>query len=212
MRTTAGTLAVRALAAMLVLGGCGFTNGGSRPETSTKVAPTAADPRADLVGTGCADYAKAVPDGVGSFREMARERVVAAAASNPLLTKLTAALSGKLNPEVDLGDTLDRAPFTLFAPVDTAFAKLDDKTVRMLASHDGAERLDAVLTYHLIPGRIAPADIAGIYKTVNGADILISGGGDSIKVGGGQANVICGGITTANATVYLVDTVVMPPG
>ena len=80
------------------------------------------DATADLVGPGCADYAKAVPDGAGSVDGMAQDPVATAASNNPLLKTLVAAVSGKLNPKVNLVDTLNGGEFTVFAPVDAAFA------------------------------------------------------------------------------------------
>ncbi len=61
----------------------------------------------------------------------------------------------------------------------------------------------------MVAGQIEPADIAGTHTTVNGADLTVTGSGDNLMVNG--ANVICGGVQTANATVYLIDGVLMPP-
>ena len=80
---------------------------------------------AGLVGPGCADYAKAVPDGAGSVSGMSQDPVATAASNNPLLKTLVQAVSGQLNPDVNLVDTLNGDEFTVFAPVDDAFAKLD---------------------------------------------------------------------------------------
>ena len=74
------------------------------------------DPAANLVGAGCAGYAEAVPDGAGSVAGMAQDPVATAASNNPLLTTLVAAVSGKLNPNVNLVDTLNGGEFTVFAP------------------------------------------------------------------------------------------------
>jgi uncharacterized surface protein with fasciclin (FAS1) repeats len=90
------------------------------------------DPAANLVGPGCADYAEAVPDGAGSVAGMAQDPVATAASNNPLLTTLVAAVSGQLNPEVDLVDTLNGDEFTVFAPVDEAFAAIDPATIEAL--------------------------------------------------------------------------------
>ena len=76
------------------------------------------DVMANLVGAGCGDYAAQVPEGDGSVEGMALLPVTEAAAANPLLTQLTAAVSGELNPDVDLVDTLNGGEFTVFAPVD----------------------------------------------------------------------------------------------
>jgi uncharacterized surface protein with fasciclin (FAS1) repeats len=176
------------------------------PETSD----AAMDPAADLVGAGCADYAKAVPDGEGSVAGMAADPVATAASNNPLLKTLVAAVSGKLNPKVDLVDTLNGGEFTVFAPVDDAFAKLPKKTVKALGTPAGAKTLQTVLTYHVVPTQMTPDQIAGkSLETVEGQKVTVTGSGDNLKVNG--ANVICGGVHTANATVYLVDSVLMPP-
>jgi uncharacterized surface protein with fasciclin (FAS1) repeats len=167
-----------------------------------------ADPAANLVGPGCADYAEQVPDGAGSVEGMAADPVAVAASNNPLLKTLTAAVSGQLNPKVDLVDTLNGDEFTVFAPVDDAFAQLPKKTVKALGTPKGAETLSAVLTYHVVPGQVAPDAIAGTHTTVQGGDVEVTGSGDSLKVN--DANVICGGVQTANATVYLIDSVLMP--
>lgn len=167
-----------------------------------------ADPAANLVGPGCAGYAEQVPDGAGSVEGMATDPVAVAASNNPLLTTLTAAVSGELNPDVNLVDTLNGDEFTVFAPVDEAFAALPKKTVKTLGTPEGADTLTSVLTYHVVPGQVAPDEIAGTHTTVQGEDVEVTGSGDSLKVN--DANVICGGVQTANATVYLIDAVLMP--
>jgi uncharacterized surface protein with fasciclin (FAS1) repeats len=170
--------------------------------------PMEADPAANLVGPGCADYAEAVPDGAGSVEGMAQDPVAVAASNNPLLKTLVAAVSGDLNPKVNLVDTLNGDEFTVFAPVDDAFAQLPAKTVKALGQPKNAELLTSVLTYHVVPGQIAPDEIAGTHTTVQGGDVEVSGEGDALKVN--DANVVCGGVQTANATVYLIDSVLMP--
>jgi uncharacterized surface protein with fasciclin (FAS1) repeats len=175
------------------------------PESSSP----AMDPAADLVGPGCADYAKAVPDGAGSVAGMAEAKVAEAASANPLLKTLVAAVSGKVNPKVNLVDTLNGAEFTVFAPVDDAFkAKAVQDALPTLSKPKGAAALTSILTYHVVPGQISPADITGTQKTVQGGTVKVTGSGDNLKVNG--ANVICGGVHTANATVYLIDQVLMP--
>ena len=176
------------------------------PETSEST-PMEMDPAANLVGPGCAAYADAVPDGAGSVQGMSQDPVAVAASNNPLLKTLVAAVSGQLNPDVNLVDTLNGSEFTVFAPVDDAFAKIDPATIDALKTDSAT--LTSILTYHVVPGQIEPADIAGTHKTVQGADLEVTGSGDDLKVNG--ASVICGGVQTANATVYLIDTVLMPP-
>ncbi|MCR4512796.1 fasciclin domain-containing protein [Aeromicrobium sp. 50.2.37] len=216
MRTTtkSKTLAITAVASLsLFTAACGSSDddtAASDNETSAPASEDASDAGADLVGPGCADYASQVPDGAGSVEGMAQDPVATAASNNPLLKTLVQAVSGELNPDVNLVDTLNGGEFTVFAPVDDAFAKLPAETVETLGTPEGAKTLESVLTYHVIPGQIAPADIDGTFETVNGAELTITGEGDNIRVGD-QAGVICGGVKTANATVYLIDTVLMPP-
>ncbi len=162
---------------------------------------------ASLVGPGCADYAKQVPTGAGSVDGMAQDPVATAASNNPLLTTLVAAVSGKVNPQVDLVNTLNSGEFTVFAPVDSAFAKIDAGTMDTLKTN--SELLSGILTYHVVAGQLDPSQVVGSHPTVNGASLTVTGSGDSLKVN--DANVICGGVKTKNATVYLIDSVLMPP-
>ncbi len=169
-------------------------------------APTAAAaPPANLVGPGCAAYANQVPTGPGSVAGMAGSPVAVAASNNPMLTTLTAALSGKLNPQVNLVDTLDNGQFTVFAPTDQAFSKLDAATLDSLKTD--APLLTKILTYHVVPGQLSPAQVAGTHNTVQGAPLTVMGNGMQVN----NASVVCGGVQTANATVYMIDTVLMPP-
>ena len=168
-----------------------------------------ADPAAGLVGPGCADYAAANPDGPASVGGMAEAPVSEAASGNPLLKTLVAAVSGQLNPDVNLVSTLDSSEFTIFAPVDDAFAKLPADVVATLGTPEGAETLSTVLQYHVVAGRIEPDAIIGEQMSVTNLPITVGGTADAMTVN--DANVICGGVQTANATVYLIDTVLMPP-
>lgn len=218
-KRTSFTVAGVAAAALLGLTACGGTaattpSPSATPDAPSSMAPSpsesasasAMDPAANLVGPGCAGYAEKVPTGAGSVAGMALDPVAVAASNNPILTTLTAAVSGKLNPKVDLVDTLNGAEFTVFAPVDDAFAKIDAATINTLKTDDAL--LSKILTYHVVPGQITPDKIAGTHATVQGGSVTVTGSGDALKVDG--ANVICGGVQTKNATVYLVDTVLMP--
>ncbi|MEY8015221.1 fasciclin domain-containing protein [Mycobacterium sp. HUMS_12744610] len=168
-------------------------------------APTAA--AADLVGPGCADYAAANPSGPASVEGMSQVPVAVAASNNPMLTTLTAALSGKLNPDVNLVDTLDNGQYTVFAPTDAAFGKLPESTIGQLKTD--SKLLTSILTYHVVQGQLSPARVAGSHKTLQGANVNVTGQGNDLRVA--NARVVCGGVPTANATVYLIDTVLMPP-
>jgi uncharacterized surface protein with fasciclin (FAS1) repeats len=174
--------------------------------TDSSMADPAADPAADLVGPGCAGYAAQVPEGPGSVPGMAADPVAVAASNNPLLTTLVSAVSGQLNPNVNLVDTLNGDEFTVFAPVDDAFAKIDAGTIEMLKTD--SDTLTKILTYHVVPGQLTPDAITGEQTTVQGGMVTVTGAEDALKVN--DANVICGGVRTANATVYLIDSVLMP--
>ncbi|OMC38867.1 fasciclin [Mycobacterium sp. GA-1841] len=207
----AGAAAAMAAAAMFMLPACANDTAQSAPETpettSAPAAPMAGDPASDLVGPGCSSYAEKVPTGPGSVAGMAQDPVTVAASHNPMLTTLTAALSGKLNPNVNLVDTLNGGEFTVFAPTDDAFAKIDPATIDMLKTDSAM--LTNILTYHVVPGQASPAKVVGTHPTVQGASVTVTGSGDALKVN--DASVVCGGVHTANATVYLIDTVLMPP-
>src|SRR3954469_1513899 len=187
----------------------GSSSSSSAPAPSSSMSPASGMSDASMsapVGPGCADYAKAVPSGAGSVDGMAKDPVAVAGSNNPLLTTLVAAVSGKLNAKVNLVDTLNGGEFTVFAPVDSAFKKVDAKTLATLKTN--SDLLTKVLTYHVIPGQISPDKIVGDQKTVEGSPVTVSGTADNLTVNGNK--VICGGVHTANATVYLIDGVLTP--
>ncbi len=208
-----GLLAITALGITSCSGGTTSSPTSDAPMTSeapmSSEAPSSMAPMADegLVGSGCAAYAAAVPSGAGSVAGMAADPVATAASNNPLLKTLTAAVTGQLNKDVNLVDTLNSGDFTVFAPVDDAFAKIPAETIDGLKTDSAA--LTSILTYHVVPGQLAPSKIAGEHATAEGSNLEVTGSGDNLEVNG--AKVICGGVKTANATVYLIDTVLMPP-
>jgi len=211
--------AVAGLAALTVIGASACTSetstaANAEPARQTVAATsemepgqTPMEPASGLVGPGCAAYAAQNPSGPGSVTGMAQDPVAVAASNNPLLTTLTAAISGKLNTDVNLVDTLNGGEFTVFAPTDAAFAKIDPATIETLKTD--AALLTSILTYHVVPGQASPAQIAGTHTTVQGGAVTVTGSGSDLMVG--DAGVVCGGVRTANATVYLIDTVLMPP-
>lgn len=161
----------------------------------------------DPVGAGCAAYAEANPSGPGSVAGLAMDPVATAAGNSPVLTTLTSALSGKLNPDVNLVETLNNGQFTVFAPTDDAFAKLDAATIETLKTD--SDLLSSILTYHVVSGQADPTQVIGDHTTVQGGSLTVTGSGSNLMVN--DAGVVCGGIKTANATLYLIDTVLMPP-
>ena len=171
-------------------------------DTETTMADSGSEEMAAPEGDGCA----AVPeDGDGSFAGMAEDPVATAASNNPALSTLVTAVG-----EADLVDTLNTGgPFTVFAPTNDAFAKIPAADLEAVLADK--ETLTGILTYHVVPEQIEPADLGGTYTTVNGAELTVSGDAPSFEVGADGAQVVCSGVQTANATVYLIDSVLMPP-
>jgi uncharacterized surface protein with fasciclin (FAS1) repeats len=211
------TLAV-GLAAIAAVGfsACSSNKSESGSQTSANpamstVAPgttsAMAGPAADLIGSGCADYAAMHPSGPASVAGMAQDPVATAASNNPMLSTLTAALSGKLNPGVNLVDTLNSGQYTVFAPTNAAFDKLPASTIDELKTN--ADMLKNILTFHVVQGQESPSKVDGAHKTLQGADVNVTGQGNGLKVN--DAGLVCGGVHTANATVYMIDTVLTPP-
>jgi uncharacterized surface protein with fasciclin (FAS1) repeats len=108
---------------------------------------------------------------------------------------------------VNLIDTLNNGQYTVFAPTDAAFGKLPPATVDKLKTD--APLLKSILTYHVVQGQLSPAKVDGTHPTLQGGTSTVTGQGNDLKVN--DAGLVCGGVHTANATVYLIDTVLMPP-
>jgi uncharacterized surface protein with fasciclin (FAS1) repeats len=147
----------------------------------------------------------AVPaNGAGSFTGMAQDPVATAASNNPVLSSLVGAVK-----EAGLADTLNSADgITVFAPTNDAFSALPNATLDA-AMADPKGLLTTVLTYHVVAGRLSPEMLAGTHKTLQGGTLEITGSGEDFKVNG-QSSVVCGNVQTANATVYIIDNVLMP--
>ena len=178
-RVALAASALSLLVATAACGGSDDTSSGSPSTSASSSAPAetpsmspSMDNAAGLVGPGCADYAKANPSGAGSVDGMAAP-VATAASGNPLLTTLVAAVSGKLNPKVDLVSTLNGGEFTVFAPVDSAFAKIPAATVNTLKTDDAL--LTKILTYHVVPGQLTPEAVVGSQTTVEKQAVTVTG-------------------------------------
>jgi transforming growth factor-beta-induced protein len=169
-------------------------------------APVSTDAEGVMMPTG--PLCSAVPaDGEGSFAGMTDDTAATAASNNPVLSTLVAAVT-----EAGLVDTLNSdGPFTIFAPANPAFEALgDDAVAALLADKDA---LTSVLTLHVVAGeKLSSADLAELdsVTTVNGADISIDVADDGSLMINGQATVGCADIQTANATVHVIDAVLMP--
>ncbi|MEV4612637.1 fasciclin domain-containing protein [Kitasatospora sp. NPDC049258] len=205
----------QSLAAVLAAGALAFgltacssdsgTSSNSAPAASSAAPSSAAAPASAAAmdapfGSACAAVPK---DGSGSFAGMAQDPVATAASHNPLLSTLVTAVNA-----AGLADTLNSAQnITVFAPTNDAFAKVPaDQLKALLADKD---KLTKVLTYHVTPNRIAPSSLAGTHKTLEGADLTAAGSAGAYTVNS-NSKVLCGNVQTANATVYIVDTVLMP--
>lgn len=170
-------------------------------ETPEETEEEGMDPAAQTYGDACGQ----VPtSGDGSFDGMATAPVASAASANPLLTTLVAAVT-----EAELVEPLNSAPeLTVFAPANPAFEAFTKKQLNGLLADK--ETLTQVLTHHVVPQAIAPDQLSGEFETLNGDVLTINGNGESATIGDEEATVLCGNVPTANATVYVIDTVMMP--
>jgi uncharacterized surface protein with fasciclin (FAS1) repeats len=110
-----------------------------------------------------------------------------------------------------LVDTLKgRGPFTVFAPTDEAFAKLPKGTVEELLKPENKAKLTAILTYHVVPGKVMAADVVKVKdaKTVQGGSIKVNAGGGKVMIDG--ASVVKADIGASNGVIHVVDSVLMP--
>lgn len=176
--------------------------GGAEPESpaTTTSAMEPADAGAQTFGPGCPAIPKTGP---GSFNGMVKDPVATAASNNPLLSTLVTAVT-----KAGLVDTLNEAKgLTVFAPTNDAFAKIPAADLAAVLADK--EKLTAILTHHVVSGQLDPTEVVGEHDTLNQDKVTVTGDEDGMKVGAGS--VVCGNIPTANATVYVIDTVMMPP-
>ncbi|WP_028802737.1 fasciclin domain-containing protein [Streptomyces sp. 142MFCol3.1] len=184
---TAQAAAAVVVAVPLALGGL----------TSQSHAEDASPSPSGTFGSGCSALSQKV--------DTAKDKVVEAASAYPQLSQLVAAVV-----RAQLGDTLDGKPdVTLFAPDQQAFQNVTASQLSSLLSDQG--QLKKVLTYHVVDKQITPDQLSkGSFTTVEGSKLTTSGSGTDFKVNG-KANIVCGNIKAANATIYVVDAVLQPP-
>jgi uncharacterized surface protein with fasciclin (FAS1) repeats len=213
-------LAALAAALTLVLAACGgddstdTTEAGESTTPSTEATTATTQPMtdtteamADMTAANMGPACSAVPaDGEGSFDGMADDPAATAASNNPVLSTLVTAVG-----EAELVDTLNsEGPFTIFAPTNDAFAAIPEADLNgILADQD---LLTSILTYHVVAGESLDAQElidAGTVETVNGAELTIVASEDGLTVNG-VAMVVCGNVQTANATVHIIDAVLVP--
>src|SRR6202167_3708528 len=202
-----------AIAAPLARGAAACSSSGSSAAAAASPEATAqgpaAQPAAPPSGAGVGplgSWCSSVPaSGKGSFTAMSTAPVATAASSNPLLSTLVTAVT-----KAGLVDTLNSAPgITVFAPDNAAFAKIPTATLNSVLGNKA--ELTKILTYHVASGHITPAELASgkPIKTLEGSTVMPSKMGSSYEVN--SVPVVCGDVQTANATVYIIGSVLMPP-
>jgi uncharacterized surface protein with fasciclin (FAS1) repeats len=180
------------------------TSSSSMETTESEAMPASSE---EPFGSGCA----AVPtEGEGSFTGMTDDPVATAASNNPALSTLVAAVTA-----ADLGDTLNTTDdITVLAPANPAFEAIPPETLNAVLAD--TPQLTAILTHHVIPGRLTPEELAGTHTTLNNDEVTIEGEGEDFTIAMEgtvtqmEASVICGNVQTANATVYIIDQVLAP--
>jgi uncharacterized surface protein with fasciclin (FAS1) repeats len=103
-----------------------------------------------------------------------------------------------------------KGPFTVFAPTDAAFAKLPAGTVEMLLKPENKAKLTAILTYHVVAGKVMAADVVKVTsaKTVQGGSVAVKVTGGKVTID--NANVVTTDIAASNGVIHVIDTVLMP--
>ena len=220
-RSSRATVVPRLIALVAVpvvlagLAGCSGSDdeGGTAAASSgaTSSAPSA-EPSATVpegpFGPGCALFPA---EGPGNLTELATLPVGTAVGSNPQLSTLTAAV---VNANlVDVVNT--REDVTVLAPSNAAFDALGPEALPALLAD--VPRLTALLTHHVLPGRLAPDDLVGEHTTLLGDVVTVAGPAEAPTVAAEEtvaaaapATVVCGNVPTANATVYVIDQVLAP--
>ncbi len=202
-------LAAMALTVSFGLAACGSDDSSdtsSSSESTSESTPSESPTESESAAAASGEFGPAcseVPaDGPGSFQGMSTAPVATAASNNPVLSTLVTAVG-----EAGLVDTLNSAPeITVFAPANPAFEAIPEKDLNALLANK--QQLTKVLTYHVVEGKLSPEDVAGTHTTLEGNDLTVEGSGEEFTVNG--ANVICGNVQTANATVYIIDGVLDP--
>ena len=137
-----------------------------------------------------------------------KKDIVDTAVSNGSFNTLAAALeAGGL-----IGTLKSDGPFTVFAPTDEAFAKLPDGTVEMLLLPENKDKLVAILTYHVVPGKVSAAQVVKLNSasTANGSDVDINVRDGSVFIN--DSRVVMTDIYASNGVIHVVDTVILPKG
>ncbi|MEV6635991.1 fasciclin domain-containing protein [Actinoplanes sp. NPDC051470] len=208
MRITKLTALAAAGLFTLSIAACGSDSDAGGGTEAAAPAPTtmASSAPAMMAGANFGPGCSAVPtdeSNPGSFASMAKVPVATAASGNPVLSTLVAAVK-----QAGLVDSLNTAPdLTVFAPANSAFDKIPAADLKKVLADK--KTLTSILTYHVVAGKLTPEQLAGTHKTLEGESLSVEGSGEDFKVDG-QSAVVCGNVQTANANVYIIDTVLMP--
>jgi uncharacterized surface protein with fasciclin (FAS1) repeats len=204
------------LGLLVVLTGCATPAGsGTSAAATTSAAPetpaaeAAAQPSSEVpFGTGCGDIPAA---GEGSITGMADDPVGTAVANNPAVR----ALADAIGAAHLVGPFDSQREVTVLAPANAAFAAVPRASLGRLMAD--TPRLTALLTHHVIQGRLTPDRLAGTHTTLNNDRVTVDVSPEAFSVaaegtllGAAPAVVVCGNLQTANATVYLIDQVLTP--
>ena len=142
----------------------------------------------------------------GGVAQAAEKNIVETAVAAGSFTTLAKALQA-----AGLVDTLmGKGPFTVFAPTDEAFAKLPEGTIEELLKPENKAKLQAILTYHVVPGKVMASQVVGLKsaKTVNGESVTIAVMDGGVMID--NAHVVKTDIATSNGVIHVIDTVLLP--
>ncbi|MGW2960815.1 fasciclin domain-containing protein [Streptomyces sp. NPDC001220] len=214
IRRTAGLLAAAAVLPVALTACSNGSSDSGKSESSHKASAPATKSSDDMSGSSSSASSMDQPfgpacssvpkNGAGSFNGMAKDPVATAASNNPALSTLVTAVK-----KAGLVDTLNNAQnITVFAPTNDAFSKIPKSTLDKVLN-DKAQ-LTKILTYHVVGQKLTPKDLQnGSFDTLEKSKVMTSGSGESYTVDD-SAKVVCGDVKTANANVYIIDTVLMP--
>ncbi|MFF5025462.1 fasciclin domain-containing protein [Streptomyces collinus] len=214
IRRTAGLFAAAAVLPLALTACSSGSSDSGKSDSSNKASAPATKSSDDMGGSTASSSSMDQPfgpacssvpkNGAGSFDGMAKDPVATAASNNPALSTLVAAVK-----KAGLVDTLNNAQnITVFAPTNDAFKKIPKATLDKVLN-DKAQ-LTKILTYHVVGQKLTPKDLEnGSFDTLEKSKVTTSGSGEAYTVND-SAKVVCGNVKTANANVYIIDTVLMP--
>jgi uncharacterized surface protein with fasciclin (FAS1) repeats len=197
---TSKALGVAASVAAIALSVPLSINAYAQPTTPSPV-PVAEIPEPE--GPGCDALKQAVPN----YKDFNKSPATTVLSSIPDISTFNSAITGQLNPAVNLTSVIDNGPYVIFAPTNEAFAKLPPGQLDALKADPAG--FTSLLYYHMFLGILGQNDVQGQRPTQQGAEISVKGKGGDITIND-TAKVLCGAIHGENSRVYLIDTVLDP--